>query len=168
MANHLQDLPELTKAAKVVPVANPTKEALTAAWKEWVEQAGTGMMVLRTCCSVGVFTRGRTVAETGTIPPGNMPGERKWAAKKSQQQAKPEIRLTPGKGLDDVSCSLDELITQVVTTNKVHPWAVVRAILRLMLDVVVWSSIACHLCQPLLAPCTPTHTGGGLYQRHPC
>lgn len=41
VANHLQDLPELTKAAKVVTVANPTKETLTAAWKEWVEQAGT-------------------------------------------------------------------------------------------------------------------------------
>lgn len=61
------------------------------------------------------------VAETGTIPPGNMPGERKWAAKKSQQQAKPEIRLTPGKGLDDLTCSLDQLISQVVTSNKVLP-----------------------------------------------
>lgn len=60
-----------------------------------------------------------TVAETGTIPPGNMPGERKWAAKKAQQAAKPEIRLTPGKGIDDVTCSIDDLITQVVSTNKV-------------------------------------------------
>ncbi len=40
IANHMQDLPDLTKSAKVVTIPNPTKEALTAAWKEWVEQAG--------------------------------------------------------------------------------------------------------------------------------
>lgn len=33
--------------------------------------------------------------------------------------AKPEIRLTPGKGLDDLTCSVEDLIDQVVKTCKV-------------------------------------------------
>lgn len=33
--------------------------------------------------------------------------------------AKPEIRLTPGKGLDDLTCGVEELIDQVVKTCKV-------------------------------------------------
>lgn len=33
--------------------------------------------------------------------------------------AKPEIRLTPGKGLDDLTCSLEDLIDSVVKGNRV-------------------------------------------------
>lgn len=36
------------------------------------------------------------------------------------RQSKPEIRLTPGKGLLDLTCSLEELIDQVVKTCKVR------------------------------------------------
>lgn len=35
------------------------------------------------------------------------------------RQSKPEIRLTPGKGLQDLTCSLEELIDQVVKSCKV-------------------------------------------------
>lgn len=41
IANHMQDLPDYTHSVKVATVANPTKENLTAAWKQWVESAGT-------------------------------------------------------------------------------------------------------------------------------
>lgn len=53
--------------------------------------------------------------ETGTIPPGNERGNDTWTPKKPQ---KPEIKLTPGKGLDDLNCTVEELITQVVKSNK--------------------------------------------------
>lgn len=56
--------------------------------------------------------------ETGSIPPGNAPGETKWQAKRPRA-AKPEIRLTPGKGLQDLTCSVEDLIDAVVKTNKV-------------------------------------------------
>jgi hypothetical protein len=56
---------------------------------------------------------------TGTIPPGNAPGETKWQQRRAKA-AKSEIRLTPGKGLQDLTCTLEELIDQVVKTNKVR------------------------------------------------
>ena len=41
IANHVQDLPQHAHSVKVATVSNPTKENLTAAWKQWVESAGT-------------------------------------------------------------------------------------------------------------------------------
>lgn len=58
------------------------------------------------------------VEATGTIPPGNAPGEKKWQQRRPMA-AKPEIRLTPGKGLDDLTCSLEDLIDSVVKGNRV-------------------------------------------------
>lgn len=58
------------------------------------------------------------MAELGAVPPGNAPGETKWTQR--QRRVKPEIKLTPGKGLDDLSCSLADLIDQVVKGNKVR------------------------------------------------
>lgn len=40
VANHLSELPELTHAIKYLPVSHATRESLTAAWKQWVEEAG--------------------------------------------------------------------------------------------------------------------------------
>lgn len=41
IANHMQDLPEHAHSVRVATLSNPTKENLTAAWKQWVESAGT-------------------------------------------------------------------------------------------------------------------------------
>lgn len=60
-----------------------------------------------------------TVNETGQIPPGNAPGETKWQAKK-RAAAKAEIRLTPGKGIQDLTCKVEDLIDAVVKTNRVR------------------------------------------------
>lgn len=51
-----------------------SREKLTEVWKAWVEAA---------------------VVETGSIPPGNAPGESKWQSR-SPKANKPEIRLTAG------------------------------------------------------------------------
>lgn len=58
----------------------------------------------------------RAVNETGNIPPGNAKGNTTWLQKK---KAKAEIRLTPGKGIQDLTCSVQDLVDQVVKTNKV-------------------------------------------------
>ncbi len=58
------------------------------------------------------------VAASGQVPPGNAKGEKSWSTRR--QAAKPEIRLTPGKGLDDLTVPLTEIISQVVTTNRVR------------------------------------------------
>lgn len=56
---------------------------------------------------------------TGGVPPGNAPGETKWQQRRARP-AKPDIRLTPGKGLQDLSCSVEDLVDQVVKTAKVR------------------------------------------------
>lgn len=53
----MQELPDLTHAVKVLPVDSAAREVLIDAWKGWVEQA---------------------VETTGTLPPGNAPGETRW------------------------------------------------------------------------------------------
>ena len=57
------------------------------------------------------------VNETGSIPPGNAKGNTTWSIKRSAP--KPELKLTPGKGLQDLTCSVEDLVDQVVKTNKV-------------------------------------------------
>lgn len=95
---HVEALPELTCSVKLAQLPESFgKEDLTEAWKVWIQQA---------------------VEETGSIPPGNAPGEKKWQQRR-RRMVKPEIKLTPGKGLDDLTCSLEELIDQVVKDNKV-------------------------------------------------
>ena len=46
IANHLTELPDLTHAVKVLLVSHATRESLTAAWKQWVEEAGAAC-----CCT---------------------------------------------------------------------------------------------------------------------
>jgi len=58
------------------------------------------------------------VENTGAIPPGNAPGEKKWQQRRVRA-SKPEIRLTPGKGIEDLTCSVEDLIDQVVKTCPV-------------------------------------------------
>ncbi|KAK9820835.1 hypothetical protein WJX81_001306 [Elliptochloris bilobata] len=94
LANHARDLPELAHAVKYAAVSDATRDNLTAAWKAWVEQA---------------------VDESGQVPPGNAAGNTQWTARR----ARPEIRLTPGKGLADLKCSVEDLIDGVVKSNKV-------------------------------------------------
>lgn len=45
------------------------------------------------------------VEATGVIPPGNAPGEKSWQQRRVAA-AKPEIRLTPGKGIQDLNCTV--------------------------------------------------------------
>jgi len=75
-------------------VESSARDVLVNAWKGWVEQA---------------------VAESGTLPPGNTPGETKWQSRKAAPLKK-EIRLTAGKA---INVTIDTLIEQVVKTNKV-------------------------------------------------
>jgi Grx4 family monothiol glutaredoxin len=58
------------------------------------------------------------VEATGAIPPGNAPGETSWAQRRARA-AKPEIRLTPGKGLADLACPVTDLVDAVVKANRV-------------------------------------------------
>ena len=44
-------------------------------------------------------------------------GNTTWSIRRSAP--KPELKLTPGKGLQDLTCSVEDLVDQVVKTNKV-------------------------------------------------
>eukprot|EP00891_Asterochloris_glomerata_P006313 jgi/Astpho2/6313/Aster-08146 len=95
LASHLVSLPELAHSARWALVADASKENLTAAWKQWLQDA---------------------VQETGTIPPGNAKGNKQWTAKRVQ--SRPEIKLTPGKGVQDLTCSVTDLVDQVIRSTK--------------------------------------------------
>jgi len=56
------------------------------------------------------------VQETGKVPPGNNKDNDTWTPKRPQ---KGEIKLTPGKGIEDLNCTITDLIEQVVKSNKV-------------------------------------------------
>lgn len=46
MANHMQDLPDKVHAVAVVPVADASRDALTAAWTKVVQDAGEAPSLL--------------------------------------------------------------------------------------------------------------------------
>ncbi len=71
----MTELPELTHSVRYLAVADSSRDALVAVWKAWIEEA---------------------VEETGSIPPGNAPGETKWQSRKAAPLKK-EIRLTAGE-----------------------------------------------------------------------
>lgn len=97
IANHIQDLPDYTHSVKVATVPDPSKDNLTAAWKQWIQSA---------------------VEANGSIPPGNAPGsQQQWVRK--ALRAKAELKLTPGKGLQDLTCTVEDLLDSVVKSNKV-------------------------------------------------
>lgn len=85
-------------AVRVGVIDNASKDDLTSAWKEWL-QAG--------------------VEAAGAVPPGNSgPEKEQWQGKR-KVQAKPEIKLTPGKGAQDVTASVPELIDMVVKNERI-------------------------------------------------
>ena len=93
---HLESLgPDVVAAVKLGEMVGAGKEELTDAWRAWIESA---------------------VEVAGDIPPGNKPGATDWTSRK-RRVAKQEIKLTPGKGVDDLTCSIGDLIDQVVKTN---------------------------------------------------
>jgi Grx4 family monothiol glutaredoxin len=101
VAGHSADLPELARGVRFAAVPTGTREALTGAWKMWVEQA---------------------VEELGAVPPGNAPGGgAQWQgqARKpagSNNANRPEIRLTAGKAID---VPIEALLAQVVRDHAV-------------------------------------------------
>lgn len=98
VATHLEAFDPGTVAfVKCQQLPNGTKEELTEAWKSWI---------------------GEAVNTNGSIPPGNAPGEKAWQQRRPRM-AKSEIRLTPGKGLNDLSCSVVDLVDQVVKSVPV-------------------------------------------------
>ena len=59
------------------------------------------------------------VQADGKVPPGNARNSpQQWVRK--APRAKPELKLTPGKGLQDLTCSVEDLLDAVVKTNKVR------------------------------------------------
>jgi hypothetical protein len=60
-----------------------------------------------------------SVKKSGAVPPGNAKGNKEWSAR--QRAAKPEIRLTPGKGIQDLTVPLSDILQQVVDQNRVRP-----------------------------------------------
>lgn len=59
------------------------------------------------------------VEANGSIPPGNAPGaQQQWVRK--APRVKPELKLTPGKGIEDLTCSIEDLLDSVVKSNKVE------------------------------------------------
>mmetsp|Transcript_27629 Transcript_27629/g.48813 ORF Transcript_27629/g.48813 Transcript_27629/m.48813 type:complete len:184 (+) Transcript_27629:1-552(+) len=94
---HTRDVPHLAKYFKYQLIdPEASKEVLQGAWKQWVSEA---------------------IEVLGGIPDGNMKGNKDWAVKKVA--VKPELKVTAGKGLEDLSVSLTDLLTQIVSTYKV-------------------------------------------------
>ncbi|GBF96829.1 hypothetical protein Rsub_09685 [Raphidocelis subcapitata] len=93
VANHMQALPELTHSVRCEVIADGGRDALTAAWKAWMEQA---------------------IADSGAVPPGNAPGETRWQGR--PVRAKTEIKLTAGKA---INVPIENLIDGVVKENRI-------------------------------------------------
>ena len=95
---HYKNLGETVHSVKFGVIDNATKDDLTGAWKEWL-QAG--------------------VDEQGNIPPGNAgPEKEKWQGK-AKPKGKPEIKLTAGKGADDLTCNIKDLVDMVVKNERI-------------------------------------------------
>ena len=98
VAGHVKDVPDKTAAVKFHAVPSGTRDDLTAVWRGWVQEVVDG---------------------TGGAPPGNLPdGQAAWAPRRPPPPP-PEIKLTPGKGLADLTVGLDALIQRVVDDNTV-------------------------------------------------
>ena len=63
IATHAKELGDLAHSVKTLTLDNPTRDSLTAAWKEWVEEAGVD--VSRRTVRIVQYTR--TDAETKLI-----------------------------------------------------------------------------------------------------
>lgn len=103
VAGHAASVKPKTKASSVKFAALPataTREQLTDAWRAWVQQV---------------------VDTSGAPPPGNLPDQQAtWAPKtRSAPPPPPEIKLTPGKGVEDLTVPLETLIARVVADHHV-------------------------------------------------
>lgn len=85
-------------------------------WKYKILAAATRFLTTSIPAAILRSSTLLAVDETGKIPPGNNRDNDTWAQKR---RAKPEIKLTPGKGTQDLNCSISDLIDQVVKSNKV-------------------------------------------------
>jgi len=97
VAAHVEDLPELACGVKVLEIPGGNKEILQEAWKGWMQDA---------------------VADLGSVPSGNKPGERLWLVRK-RKPVKPELKLTPGKGIEDLTVSIESLLETMIQEVKV-------------------------------------------------
>lgn len=99
VAGHAADVGgDRVAAVKFAPMPAATRDDLTSVWRAWVQAV---------------------VEATGGAPPGNLPaGQADWAPRRPPPPP-PEVRLTPGKGLADVTVGLDALIDRVVADNAV-------------------------------------------------
>lgn len=85
-------------SARLHPLPGAGRDELQAAWRAWVDQV---------------------VASAGEPPPGNV-GSTAWnTARPAPPRPRPELRLTAGKGLADVTVPLASLIRDVVTSVRV-------------------------------------------------
>ena len=103
VAGHAASVKPPTKASTVKFAALPaaaTREQLTDAWRSWVQQV---------------------VDASGAPPPGNLPDQQAtWAPKtRAAPPPPPEIKLTPGKGIEDLTVPVETLIAQVVADHHV-------------------------------------------------
>jgi len=101
VAGHLADIgPPAVSSVSWAPFPpSATRDDLTSVWRAWVEEV---------------------VADTGAAPPGNLPGATpSWTPSPRRAAAPPEIRLTGGKGLADVTVPLATLIDAVVKDHDV-------------------------------------------------
>ncbi|GAU51309.1 hypothetical protein TSUD_412690 [Trifolium subterraneum] len=76
-------------------VDEPDREALTQAWKSWMEEY---------------------IKVSGKVPPGNESGNVTWT--RPQPKKKPDLRLTPGRHVQ-LTVPLEELVDKLVKENKV-------------------------------------------------
>lgn len=95
--NHSKVVGDAVHSIKASVVENPTKDELLEAWKAWLQDAADA---------------------TGSIPPGNAAEKELWQPRR-QPAAKPELKLTPGKGMEDLTCPVGDLIDLVVKSEKV-------------------------------------------------
>ncbi|KAL9303810.1 hypothetical protein ACSQ67_021073 [Phaseolus vulgaris] len=92
---HWKSVPELCGSVKAGIVEEPDREALTQAWKSWMEEY---------------------IKVSGKVPPGNESGNATWV--RQPPKRKPDLRLTPGRHVQ-LTVPLENLIDTLVKENKV-------------------------------------------------
>ncbi|RDY02657.1 Bifunctional monothiol glutaredoxin-S16, chloroplastic [Mucuna pruriens] len=92
---HWKSVPELCGSVKAGIVDEPDREALTQAWKSWMEEY---------------------IKVSGKVPPGNESGNATWV--RQPPKKKPDLRLTPGRHMQ-LTVPLENLLDTLVKENKV-------------------------------------------------
>lgn len=82
---------------------------------------------MQNCQKIDKYAVCDVVQANGAVPPGNARNSpQQWVRK--APRAKPELKLTPGKGLQDLTCSVEDLLGAVVKTNKVQHMPVLHVL----------------------------------------